>query len=87
MADVYLGDDDLAGAYILPRDTSSYDYYVRADVQPNVVAQIAGQFTFANDPPLYFDFRSHVEGIGHARIRIACVTPETADLVARKLFA
>jgi hypothetical protein len=85
VADVYVGDDDLAGAGILPRATSTYDYYVSADVQPNVVAQIAGQFTFANEAPLYFDFRAHAEGIGHARIRIAGVTPEMADLVARKL--
>jgi hypothetical protein len=85
VADVYVGDDDLAGAGVRPRATSTYEFHVSADVQPNVVAQIAGQFTFANEAPLYFDFRAHAAGIGHARIRIAGVTAEMADLVARKL--
>ena len=85
MADVYVGDDDLAGPDPLARATSSYDYDVSADVQPNVVAQIASQFTFANKAPLYFEFRATSDGIGHARIRIAGVTPAIVDLVARKL--
>ena len=56
-----------------------------ADAEPDVVARIANQFSFANEAPLCFEFRAAPDGTARARIRIARTTAEMADLVARKL--
>ena len=85
MADVYAGDDDLSNPGSPARATAAYDFNVRADAQPEVVARIANQFSFANEAPLYFEVRANSDGSACARIRIAGATAELADLVARKL--
>ena len=85
MADVYAGDDDLSDPGSPARPTATYDFIVIADAQPDVVTRIANQFSFANEAPLYFEFRATPDGTARARIRIARATAEMADLVARKL--
>lgn len=85
MADVYAGDDDLSNPDSPARVTATYDFNVTADTQPDVVARIANQFSFANEAPLCFEFSAYPDGTARARIRIAAVTPELADVVARKL--
>lgn len=85
MADVYAGDDDLSNPAAPARATAAYDFSVGADSEPDVVARIANQIGFANQAPLSFEFSAYPDGTARARIRIAAVTAELADVVARKL--
>jgi len=85
VADVYAGDDDLSTPGSPARATATYDFSVSADTEPDVIARIANQFSFANEAPLYFELRTHPDGTARARIRIAGATAELADVLARKL--
>ena len=82
IADVYAG-DTAAARREAPGAVFSYD--IRADVEPDVLARVAGVCNLANVSPLRVSY-ARTPGEVHMTIELDGISAATADSIRRKLL-
>jgi hypothetical protein len=82
IADVYAG-DTAAAKHEAPGAVFAYD--IRADVEPDVLARVAGICNLANVSPLRVNYERNAGDV-HMRVELDGISAATADSIRRKLL-